>query len=1404
MAKKGMFIGPSHANGGIPSKIAETNTPIEIEGGEYYICREAFYSPKVFNYQNKTNKQVLDDIYTQFSCKLVQDVMKTNDFIVCKVTVDDPTTHNRKGTVEQILNQMQSENGCRLSNNNQSSTANNTFKKGGLIAPNGAPSNLTPQQYKLVRTPEFKAWFGDWENDPENSSKIVDYNGEPFIVYHGTKNNFSVFDKNKINSNYKQSIGFHFTHSYDHAKDIYAKDNGYVKDVFLNIRNPLLLESKFGSGDEAEETIDNNRNALKQKLSEGNFDGIIAKGANYTKSFVVFNPDQIKLADGTNTTFDGNNPDIRFQTGGSVPIIERPHNRGLRNFFKEKITAEKELKQKGFMYSHLTRAYDKINPTQFEKSDEVFDSFELYTKKLPNNTYRRVIKTPNGEWYYLTVTNPQTLNTKHQLGGPITPSEQEAIYTEWTQLVNMTAKELRAFLKTEEGQAAGLSIAEAKKLSIKSGQESAQWILKMKATPEREWTSAMWQWAQRQIRFIKRMSGNPGALYDTNGNLTRKHTSLLLWGHNPEKNTKHQTPNTNFHNGGPIMKHYITVVKFKTDGKVVVFPAKLNYHDMLSLFSVRENEIEWLNHFDYDTTAKGKHNEFLEWTKTYVVQNFNQPLFEHPIILHKNHPNGGAEIISATAQLKDGTEIEFVPNLMEWKIVNARSFEQGGNIPNAIQLNAFKEASEDTNTPSLFSASTPKRSFAYGGSITNVTKWDDVPNEWRNLKEIKPIDYKPAPTDKGLQKILKPFLGNDFLRPVMSGANFDEDHIAATNAHQLIVLPNPTEKRGIIAVTDLKATDKKVGEVIEGNYPNYIAVIPQPNKQTATHKVDVYKLLQFTKAAINYTNPTTYALRYIVNENFSIGINGKMLIENLQTCLLLGYKEVYFSFEAPSRPIIIHPEKHYNPTKVESFLILQMPVMLFDDEKIASAISIDYDRSLLVQFDFSKNAIVNADGSVATFKMDYGKGELFNENDISLLKKVMPKNPAIAILENIAVKDGKLIATDLATFIKIDQTKAIDGVYGVLNNVPYIDPSVSIDEFPSVRPVKHATKLFTIDAEFFKFIITAALNFVSNDDLRPAMTGINIKKTDDGKIMLAATDANILIRYDITPYLTLHTTDAFDVIFEAKLVKDFLVYNTEPTVDVLFNKEDLRLIITNSKSELNTRKMDERYPDYERVIPTESTSQISFDTTDLLKLISAPTLKAFKDKVNNKQANIHLEGVEAENGKLELYLIATLREHRQDPKIVEVDKIGTIDYALTEKTLPTAQNIALIMPIMSESEKFVFALNPVLLTNMLKDLNTKEEATFGFITKNRAYVLSGPTMAYTKKPATKTKKPTQLVSATTQLPTKHQTPTTKPQPPTTTDIFTLIQGLRLLDQTPEITQLIEGLKLIDRDDDLPF
>ena len=56
-------------------------------------------------------------------------------------------------------------------------------------------TELDYRQWVQVRTPAFKEWFGDWENDPENASKVVNPNtGEPLVVYHGaTKGSEKLF-----------------------------------------------------------------------------------------------------------------------------------------------------------------------------------------------------------------------------------------------------------------------------------------------------------------------------------------------------------------------------------------------------------------------------------------------------------------------------------------------------------------------------------------------------------------------------------------------------------------------------------------------------------------------------------------------------------------------------------------------------------------------------------------------------------------------------------------------------------------------------------------------------------------------------------------------------------------------------------------------------------------------------------------------------------------------------------------------------------------------------------------------------------------------------------------------------------------------------------------------------------
>ena len=109
--------------------------------------------------------------------------------------------------------------------------------EGNLLAPNGKKSNLTERQYAQVRTKAFKDWFGDWENDPANASKVVDENGEPLITWHSTLNEI----ENNIFRDY-ENITISRNEEWVTDKNIYDyKKEGYV------ITNNDILEYNKGN-----------------------------------------------------------------------------------------------------------------------------------------------------------------------------------------------------------------------------------------------------------------------------------------------------------------------------------------------------------------------------------------------------------------------------------------------------------------------------------------------------------------------------------------------------------------------------------------------------------------------------------------------------------------------------------------------------------------------------------------------------------------------------------------------------------------------------------------------------------------------------------------------------------------------------------------------------------------------------------------------------------------------------------------------------------------------------------------------------------------------------------------------------------------------------------------------------
>ncbi len=114
-------------------------------------------------------------------------------------------------------------------------------EQGELLAPNGEPSRLTEGQWHQVRSPQFKAWFGDWEHDPENASKVVDENGEPLVVYHGTAHDtFYVFEHGNEGYDEAESDGFFFTDNLEGSMPFCVElDN--LKDTDAPIHQPAAM-----------------------------------------------------------------------------------------------------------------------------------------------------------------------------------------------------------------------------------------------------------------------------------------------------------------------------------------------------------------------------------------------------------------------------------------------------------------------------------------------------------------------------------------------------------------------------------------------------------------------------------------------------------------------------------------------------------------------------------------------------------------------------------------------------------------------------------------------------------------------------------------------------------------------------------------------------------------------------------------------------------------------------------------------------------------------------------------------------------------------------------------------------------------------------------------------------------
>ena len=175
------------------------------------------------------------------------------------------------------------------------------------VEPRKAGSKALPHPKFSARTDtlEFKKWFKD--------SKVVDENGKPLVVYHGTTHDFDRFDMGEEGAFFaaKPSVAGVFTLKDPEESYTDFDEGASIMPVYLSIRNPLTitpdeyLSAKIGNRYEAE---------------KAGYDGIrITPNTKYGPEWsadvwVAFSPEQIKSATGNVGTYDATNPDIRYST----------------------------------------------------------------------------------------------------------------------------------------------------------------------------------------------------------------------------------------------------------------------------------------------------------------------------------------------------------------------------------------------------------------------------------------------------------------------------------------------------------------------------------------------------------------------------------------------------------------------------------------------------------------------------------------------------------------------------------------------------------------------------------------------------------------------------------------------------------------------------------------------------------------------------------------------------------------------------------------------------------------------------------------------------------------------------------------------------------------------------------
>ena len=359
--------------------------------------------------------------------------------------------------------------------------------------------------------------------------------------------------------------------------------------------------------------------------------------------------------------------------------------------------------------------------------------------------------------------------------------------------------------------------------------------------------------------------------------------------------------------------------------------------------------------------------------------------------------------------------------------------------------------------------------------------------------------------------------------------------------------------------------------------------------------------------------------------------------------------------------------------------------------------------------------------------------------NLSSISGVITSNPVVPILENVLfeIENGNLLitASDLQTSVMVElqvESKENGSVaipakilIDTLKNLPEQPVTFSIDEnnynieinsdngryklagensadFPKVPEISDGYS-FTVNANTLALAIGNTIFSTSTDELRPAMTGVFFRLSSNS-CTFVSTDGHRLVKYirtDISGDEVDH-----DMIIPRKslnLLKTIIPSDDKNDINIEFNASNA--FFSNDNIKLVCRLIDERYPDYDNVIPNDNSNSVTLDRSEILGslkrisiyankttnqvrfkisgseiLISAEDLD-FSNEANERISCDH-DGDDIEigfNAKFLIEMLSNIESEKVLLKLSEPNKAGLL---IPENMSEKEDIIMLVMPVM--------------------------------------------------------------------------------------------------------------------------